>query len=246
MKGLALNTETDRLSAIVQTMREPIQRFIDVVQNLSTPQDSALSLYGAITTPSFNPKRHVARSVLVLPKVDLSMLRKLSQHGVQFGKVSISAPLIMTSPYIKASLDTFPLELIEIQQFHVTVFGDDQFKELSFDHAHVRLQCERELKIVQIGLRQGLLAAAGREKFISALESDTAEGLLRTLRGILWLKDQKEAASAENVVTQIEKLMDRKLTGLRNAMDANAHHGWDEFELLYYDVEAMQEFADGM
>ena len=147
---------------------------------------------------------------------------------------------------VEASLDTFPLELIEIQQFHLTLSGEDHFKDLEFDNKHVRWQCERELKTIQIGLRQGLLAAAGREKFIGALESDVGEGLMRTLRGLLWLKDQREAAPAGDVVAQAEKLIDRKLTGLRNAMDPNAHHGWNEFEVLYHDVEALQEFADAM
>lgn len=228
------------------TMRGPIERFRNVVRELNPGEDAALSLYGAIVTPVFDPKRHIARSVLVIPSVDLAMLRKLSEHGLQFGKNSIAAPLIMTPEYIQASLDTFPLELIEIKQYHQILFGKDHFDGLSFDNAHIRLQCERELKTTLIGLRQGLLAAAGREKFISALESSIGEGILRTLRGLLWLKDHQETTAATEVLSEIEKLLDKKLTGLRNALDAGSQHGWNEFENLYHDVETLQRYADAM
>lgn len=232
------------LEGATESMRQPLQNYAQLVQELAGKSAKSLALFGAIAAGSFDPSRHTARNVLVVDRVDLSILRKLAEHGTSLGKVSISAPLVMTPEYIKASLDTFPLEFLEIHQKHLVVFGDDYFDDLSFEESHLRLQCERELKTILIGLRQGLLAAAGREKFISALERDVAEGLLRTLRGMLWLKGQKEAKPADDVLVEIEKITERKLAGVRVALDAAAHHGWNEFETLYGDVEALGEVAD--
>ena len=172
------------------------------------------------------------------------MAGRIALQGVKFGKAGITAPLIMTPDYIKTSLDTFPLELIEIGQHHLTIFGDDYFNDLNFEDKHVRLQCERELKTILIGLRQGLLAAAGREKFIGALEVDIGEALLRTLRGMLWLKGDRAAKPSAEVLAEVEKIADRKLSGVRAALDASGHHGWDEFDKLYQDVEALGEIAN--
>jgi hypothetical protein len=225
-------------------MRKPLEDYAQLVKELAGANAKALTLFGAIVAGSFNTDRHTARSVLVVNRVDLSMLRSLAQHGMQLGKAKIAAPLIMTPAYIKASLDTFPLELIEIHQQHLTIFGEDHFEDLSFEDVHIRLQCERELKVVLIGLRQGLLAAVGREKFIGALEVDVAEGLTRTLRGLLWLKGQKDGKPAAEVLTEVERIAERKLAGVRTALDPAARHGWDEFESLYSDVEALGEIAD--
>lgn len=232
------------LNRVVASMRGPLQEYVSHVKELAGPNAKALTLFGAVVAGSFDPSRHTARNVLVVDHIDLSMLRRLAERGVRFGKARIAAPLVMTPDYIKTSLDTFPLELIEIHQQHLTVFGDDYFQDLSFDDAHVRLQCERELKAILIGLRQGLLAAAGQEKFIGALEMDVGEGLMRTLRGLLWLKGRKEAKPATEVVAEVEKIADRKLMGVRTALDSAAHHGWDEFERLYRDVEALGKIAD--
>lgn len=237
--------ETANLESIVEGMRTPLRTYAGLVKELAGDHAQALALFGSIVAGTFDPGRHVARSVLLVDRVDIAMLRKLAEHGAKLGKVSIAAPLIMTPAYIKGSLDTFPLELIEIQQKHLTVFGEDHFEDLSFEASHVRLQCERELKVILMGLRQGLLVAAGREKIIGALEMDVAEGLMRTLRGLLWLKGEKDAKPATEVLAAVEKITERKLVGVRTALDSSAHHGWDEFEGLYRDVEALGEAVDG-
>ena len=231
---------------VLEPMREPLERFAGLVRELAGENAQSLILFGSIAAGSFDPGRHVARSVLVLKQVDLAVLGQLAQHGIKLGKARITAPLIMTPDYIKSSLDTFPLELIDIQQNHITVFGEDHFEDLSFDDVHVRLQCERELKTILIGLRQGLLAAAGREKYVGALEQDVGEGLVRTLRGLLWLKGQKDGRPTGEVITELEKLAERTLPGIRNALDPAARHGWDEFETLYRDVEALGEMVDAL
>ncbi len=232
------------MDRIVEPMRQPIRQYAEQVRQLAGANGLSLTIFGAVTAGIFDRNRHTVRNVLVLTSVDLAMLRQLAQSGAKLGKARISAPLIMTPEYIQASLDTFPLELIEIQQCHVTLFGDDYFNERSFNDNHVRLQCERELKAILIGLRQGLLASAGRDKFLGAMEIDVSERLIRTFRGLLWLKDQKEAKPSHEVVSQIEHLLGKEFPGVRSTLDPSAHHGWDEFQALYSDVEAVGKFVD--
>lgn len=232
------------LDRIIEPMRGPVGEYCDLVRQLGGEKAKSLTLFGAIAAGVFDAARQVVRNVLVLERVDLGMLRNLSKHGAELGKHRIAAPLIMTEAYIDSSRDTFPLEMIEIQQMHVTVFGEDPFKELVFQEGHVRLQCEREFKAILIGLRQGLLAAAGREAVLEAVEVDIGEGLVRTLRGLLWLKGQKEGKPATEVVAEVEKITDRKLPGVRAALDVSGAHGWEQFQSLYHDVEDLAEVAN--
>lgn len=225
-------------------MREAIRQYAELVRELAGENALALTLFGAIAAGTFDVSIHTARNVLVLQEADLNFLRRLSEKGAKLGKTRISAPLIMTPEYIKASLDTFPLEFIEIQQKNLTLFGEDHFADLAFEDAHVRHQCERELKAVLIRMRQGLLAAAGRDKVLSALESDATEGLIRTLRGILWLNGHKDARPAAEVVTEAEKISDRMLSGVRRTLAPNTPHDWDSFTKLYADIEALGKFVD--
>jgi len=233
-----------RLDRVPEALWSPIREYCDLLNRLGRENVQALTLFGAVAAGSFDATRHTVRNVLIVDTVDLDMLRRLAGHGANLGKQRLSAPLIMTKSYIEASLDAFPLELIEIHQNHVTVLGQDAFADLKFDDAHVRLQCEREFKTILIGLRQGLLAAVGKDKMIEAVMTDASEELVRTLRGLLWLKGQRDGKPADDVVAAVENITQRHLPGVRAALDVSAAHGWSTFQALYADVESLAEVAN--
>ena len=231
-------------NALPEAMREPLRRYSETLKELAGDNARSLTLFGAVAAGTFNPRTHTARSVFVVGSVDLEMLRQLARQGPRLGKARIAAPLIMTPEYIDASMDTFPLEFLEIAQRHVCVFGEDHFQELPLQAADVRHQCERELKTIQLGMRQALLAAAGRDKALTTVEVDVGERLLRSLRGLLWLHGETEPRAAVDAVTAVEGGIHRSLPGIRSAVDDRSSHGWEEFKTLYEDVDALRTHID--
>ncbi len=232
------------LEGTPEAMRAPLGRYAETLKELAGDNARSLILYGAVAAGTFNPRSHTARSVFVVGAVDLEVLRQLARQGPRLGKARIAAPLIMTPEYIDASLDTFPLEFLEIAQRHICVFGEDHFRELPLQAADVRHQCERELKTIQLGMRQALLAAAGRDKALNTVEVDVGERLLRSLRGLLWLHGETGPKAALDAVAAVEEGVHRSLPGVRSAIDDRSQHGWEEFKTLYADVDALRTHID--
>lgn len=232
------------LDQVPEQMREPIERYAQHVRSVAGANVLSATLFGAVAAGTFDPGLHTVRNVVVLQTVDLAVLRRLAQEGARWGKARIHAPLVMTPDYIKASVDTFPLELIEIQQRHLVLFGPDYFAGLTFEDAHVRHQCERELKTMLIGMRQALLASGGRDKALADVERNVADQLMRTLRGLLWLHGQKAPTPAPRVVAEIERALSKELPGIRSAIDERGRHGWQEFTTLYEEVDALRTVID--
>jgi hypothetical protein len=211
---------------------------------LAGEQLRSLVLYGPVVSGQLTRPGMLAHNVAVLAAVDLELLRQLARQGPRFAKRRIAAPIIMTPDYIRQSLDTFPLELIEIQRHHVTVYGEECFEDLIIEAEHVRLQCERELKILQIGMRQGLLAAAGKKRLLSELETTASESLLRTIRGLLWLKGEKELDGPEDLLLGIEQHLGHPFNAVRAIVQSESAQGWDQFVALYEDLDILREKAD--
>ena len=109
----------------------------------------------------------------------------------------------------------------------------------------MRLQCERELKRIVMGLRQALLASAGKQSAVPLIEADAVDSLLRTMRGLLWLQGTREHLPAARVVEDMEKSIGVRLDGLRGAQDGRRTHDWNEFDRLYGEVERLMEKANG-
>lgn len=239
-------TASSGVPQLPPAIRGPAGQYVAVVREVFETNALALTFFGRATTARFDPAQQVARSVLVLANVDLAAIRRLAVEGPAFGRLGIAAPLIMTPEYIAESRDAFPLEFIEIQQQHVTAFGDDYFVELTFAEDHVRLHCERELKVLLIGMRQGLLASAGVDRLLSSLDADVGEGLLRALRGLLWLRGQRNAQDEGAVVAAVERMISGELHGLRRALSADARHGWEAYQELYDDVARIGRFVNDL
>lgn len=242
-----MTTETLRvMERIAPLMREAVCSYANLVRELDAKNVRSLTMTGAILTESYSPQRQPGQSVLELERVDLGLLRRLAERGASLGKLGLAAPLVMTRGHIASSLDTFPLEFIEIQQQHLTVFGEDPFATLAFQDGHVRLECERELKRFLIGLRQGLLASTGRAADLREIQREAAFGLLRTLRGMLWLKGSKEYFADDRAVAKVEELVKSPLRGLRGALGLSGSSGSESgIEVLYADVEALNVAVEG-
>jgi hypothetical protein len=60
-----------------------------------------------------------------------------------------------------------------------------------------------------------------------------------------WLRGDTDPMPPDRILAETEKHIDRRLNGLRTALDPAADHGWATFEAFYGDVEALGEMIDG-
>lgn len=188
-----------------------------------------------------------ARSVAVLQKIDLKVLDELASSGARLGKRNLSAPLMMTPDYIKASCDVFPLELLEIQQSHALTCGEDHFAGLEFERDDVRLQCEREFKGELIQLRQGLLAAAGKHRMLAELCRGCAVRIVRMLRGVLHLGGVDPIPKlTREIVERSGEVVGKPLDTLARIVNMPDQIEFDAFERFYGEVDALTSYVDGL
>jgi len=173
---------------------------------LKSHKDSihSIAITGSALTDDFDPEKSDVNSVLVLNKMDLGFLEVLASLGKTYGKKGISAPLIMTPEYIKHSLDVFPIEFLNIKLIHETLFGEDLFQHLLIERKDLRLQCERELKVRLIGLRQGYISSMGDAKILTDLFINTISGYIPLFRGIILILGKEPPLKNEDVLKIIE------------------------------------------
>lgn len=238
-------TEIDA-AGVPASLRESGVRFGEAIRSACESNATGLALFGAALEGGFDIARQAVRSVLVVREVKLDQLKRIALEGPSFGRDGYAAPLVMTPDYIQRSVDVFPLELLEIQQKNAPLFGEVPLEGVTFDASNVRLQCERDLKAVLIGMRQGVLASVGFEKMLGQIESDVADGLVRVLRGVLFLKGTDEWLSRAAVIAGTETALDVKLDALREAATGGGKHTFEHFEALYKEVDLLVERVDAL
>ena len=142
----------------------------------------SIHIVGSAVIPDYNENLSDINSVVVLNTMDLAFLQFLAPLGKKYGKKRIAAPLVMTPEYIRTSLDAFPVEFHDFKLIHKTVYGEDLFKSIELSRQYLRLQCEREIKVKLIGLRQGYLSSLGHREHYESVLVKTFTGSMALLR----------------------------------------------------------------
>jgi hypothetical protein len=166
----------------------------------------SVHIVGSALTQDFDPKRSDINSVIVLGKMDLKFLEFLAPLGKKFGRKRIAAPLIMTPAYIDNSLDVFPIEFFNIQHLHATVFGEDVFQPLVIKKSDLRRQCEQELKVKLIGLRQGYISAAGDQKVLARCFAESFSGYMPLFKAIIVLLGHEPPHNNADILAVLQEL----------------------------------------
>jgi hypothetical protein len=193
-------------STLNDEVAERFKPFQDEILRSYKENIHSITITGSSLTDDFDPGKSDVNSVFVLGEMDLKFLEILAPLGKKYGKKRIAAPLIMTPEYIKNSLDVFPLEFLDIKLLHKTIYGEDIFHDLKIDQSDLRLQCERELKVRLIGLRQGYLSSSGDGKILTDMFIDSFSGYISLFRSIIVLLGKEPPLRNHDVLTALEEV----------------------------------------
>lgn len=165
----------------------------------------SLYLIGSALTEDFDPKRSDINSIVMLRNMDLGFLEHLAPRGKVYSKKGVASPLIMTPEYVNASLDSFPVEFLNFSLIHACVLGEDVFEALKVEHSYLRNQCERELKVKLIGLRQGYLSRMGNPELLAEAFRGSISDFMPLFRAIIKLMGQEPPISSKEVLIALGK-----------------------------------------
>ena len=198
MAGLIL----DKLSEDVSGRVRP---FFEELLGSHSNNVHSIHITGSSLTGDFDPKASDTNSVVVLREMDLEFLKTLAPMGKKYRKKKVAAPLIMTPGYIENSLDVFPVEFLNIRLIHQTVFGDDVFASIELSTDNLRHQCERELKVKLIGLRQGYISSMGDVAMITEGLAQSITGYIPLFRALLVLLGKEPPVLNADVLKALDE-----------------------------------------
>lgn len=183
-----------------------IRPFLEEVLTKDEGKIHSIHITGSGITDDFNPKVSDVNSIIVLKEMDLKFLELLAPLGKKYGRHKVAAPLIMTPEYIGRSLDVFPIEFLNFKLIHATAFGEDILETIEIDRMDLRHQCERELKVKLIWLRQGYISSAGNRKLLTEGFVTSISGYIPLFRGIIVLLGKEPPIGQEDVITTLAEV----------------------------------------
>lgn len=171
------------------TMKTTAEQFIGAVKNAFGDALRSVILYGPAAR-GMTLKRPYITFLVIVDDNTPSEIARCSQYMKRWNRKRIAAPLFLEPGNIERSLDTFPLEFLDMTSAYHVVYGEDVLKDVRVKKSDVRNQCERELKGKLLHLRAEYLTLRGNTVGIRDLIERTLITFLLVFAGALFLKDR--------------------------------------------------------
>jgi hypothetical protein len=148
---------------VAETMvpEKTINDFVSRLRSAAGANLESVILFGSAAARDYHPEFSNVNLFCVIRDSSFAALQALSPAVKWWDGQKQPPPLFMTRDEIARSVDVFTIELIDMQQHHRVLFGDDVIQGLSIPANLHRVQVEYELREKLALLRQHLLLASG-------------------------------------------------------------------------------------
>jgi hypothetical protein len=141
-----------------------IAEFVERMRAAAGSNLESVLLFGSSASGDFHSEFSNVNLFCVLRDSSFASLQPLVSVAQWWDKQHQPLPLFMTREELTRSTDVFTIELLDMQQHHRVLFGDDVLKDLHIPLDLHRIQVEYELREKLILFRQQLLLACGDKR----------------------------------------------------------------------------------
>ncbi|MCH8928731.1 MAG: hypothetical protein IIB39_08460 [Candidatus Marinimicrobia bacterium] len=149
----------------------------------------SIYLYGSAARDEYIQGKSDINFLVIIQSDGLTNLSEVWEYLPRLRKLGIATPLVLTRSYVDSSLDTFPLEFLNMMEANSLIYGEAVLEELEINNDHLRLQIERELKSKLLSLRQGYMETLGSRDGLENLISISLTAFTAIFRGTLYIKN---------------------------------------------------------
>jgi hypothetical protein len=183
--------ELMRLERLSSPARKLVEPYVQQMINLLGENIKSVVVFGSAIGKDFIPKKSNINLLIVCERVDLADLKIVLALVSEGRKKGIVAPLFLTRAHMMTSSDVFPIEFIDMRDFHEVIYGEEVFNSLDIGTENLRLECEEQLKGKLIRLRQAYLEIGANVKQVESVVIESLTSLIPVFRAMLRLKERE-------------------------------------------------------
>ena len=210
--------------------------------------------YGSVTGSDYSPATSDVNIAVVVEDNSFGRIAPVLRTIKRGQKQKITAPLFLTTSYIKMSLDTFPIEFMGMKDTRQVLYGEDVLSDVEFDREDLRRECEYQLKGKLLTLRQAFLEQGLARKGMERLIKSSLSALIPAFRAVLRVQNGSSPSTVKvevlrelsdefgiDVSSFLEVLRDKQMDG--HIAGKSAEEFLNDFLIQ---LERLSEIVDDM
>lgn len=207
---------------IIEGLPDDTQRIVQAyakdVKQAFGERVEGLLIYGSAVRGEFLPGRSNLNMLLLMASYNSETLRTYAPLHKRWNKEQIVVPLFLTEQELNDSSELFPLEFLEIQDWHRVLGGRDPFVGYHINRSRLGDQVLQGLAGHALRLRQRYAEAGGADDAVTILLPLAVTSIVPLLRGLQRMLNRPVSAHSDAVVSDIAGHFKIDLQGLLDAL----------------------------
>jgi predicted nucleotidyltransferase len=179
-------------------------------------------LYGSAASGEFHQDYSDVNVLCVVRELSAAELEKLAPAVRSWTRHKHPAPLFFRREELAQAADVFAIEMLDIQQRHHMLYGEDVFLTLEVPMARHRIQLEHELRTKLLLLRQRALAA-GDAKSLVRLMLEAVSSFISLFRHTLITMQEKPPKTKMEIVEALARKTGFDTKAFRDLLQVREH-----------------------
>lgn len=196
-----------------------INDFVTRLREAAGANLESVILFGSAVAGDFHPEFSNVNLFCVIRDSSFAALQALVPAVKWWDSQKQPPPLFMTRDEIARSVDVFTIELIDMQQHHRVLFGEDVVQGLSIPANLHRVQVEYELREKLALLRQHLLLASGNDSRMWELLTRSVSSFVTLFRHALIVLGHSAPVGKREAVHALSKQIGFDASGILQVLD---------------------------
>jgi hypothetical protein len=196
-----------------------INDFVSRLRAAAGANLESVILFGSAVAGDFHPEFSNVNLFCVIRDSSFAALQSLAPAVKWWNAQKQPPPLFMTRDEIEHSTDVFTIELLDMQQHHRVLFGEDVVQGLSIPGSLHRLQVEYELREKLALLRQHLLLASGNDSRMWELLLRSVSSFATLFRHALIVLGHDAPVGKREAVEALSKRIGFDASGILQVLD---------------------------
>ncbi|MDD5595758.1 MAG: hypothetical protein PHY94_05895 [Candidatus Omnitrophica bacterium] len=192
---------------IPEKLKSQLLKFSEKLKEVYGDSLISVVLYGSAASAEFVEEHSNLNVLVVLKDTGLENLRKITASVNKFKMIHA---LFLSQEYIVSSVDIFPIEFLDMRENYVLLYGKDILKDINIDTKNLRFQCEQELKVKLLNLKQAYLKISDNKLALRNLLFRSFTSILHILRNVLRLKTGKAPYQKEEILKELSVIFQIK------------------------------------
>jgi Nucleotidyltransferase domain len=202
---------------------EKLDEFVKRVGQAAGPNLESIILFGSAAAGDFHPGLSNLNLLCVLRDSSFAALQALGPVAKWWDRQKQPPPLCMTRRELERSSDVFTIELLDMQQHHRVLFGENVVQGLRVSmHVH-RVQVEYELREKLILLRQQVLLAVGNDSRLWDLLLHSIPSFGTLFRHALIALGENPQSGRREAIEALSKRVGFDPAPMQQALDVREH-----------------------